>query len=510
MKYAWKHRLAAAALAAGMLLTLPACGKQEFRPESAVDLTAQLAPASTAKAAPLAHEQAALLTDFGLRLMDHCVQDGQSILVSPLSVLTALGMTVNGGAGETLTEMESVLGMKRNALNQALSAYWSGLPESEKTTLRAANSLWVTDREDFTVNPDFLQTCTDFYDADIFQTAMDDAACREINRWVEAQTDGMIPELLDRLSPDAVMVLVNALAFHGLWEEPYEARQIREGVFLTGTGAPVTTELMHSEEAMYLENDVATGVVKPYKGGKYAFVGLLPKENRSPAELIRQLDGQSLQELLSNREDVSVQTIIPKYETTTTLELVDILRAMGMPLAFDETQADFSGLGSIDAGNIFLNRVLHKTFLSLTEEGTKAAAATAVEAVGGAAPMEEFREVFLDQPFVYLLVDTETWVPFFMGTMTDPTGDMTTVSPDALPMQVQVQGKLYQSTGRHSDVDGRCGTWDGEITSSVERSASPEQDDQSNFGIGWGYQRMSGGTIEVSLGRHWIVFEQLK
>ena len=144
MKNAWKHRLAAAALAAGMLLTLPACGKKAFHPESAVELTAQLVPASTAKAAPLTQEQAALLTDFGLRLMDRCGQENQSVLVSPLSVLTALGMTVNGGAGETLTEMESVLGMKRDALNQALSAYWSDLPESEKTTLRAANSLWVT------------------------------------------------------------------------------------------------------------------------------------------------------------------------------------------------------------------------------------------------------------------------------------------------------------------------------------------------------------------------------
>ena len=510
MKQSWKHRLTAAALAVGMLLTLPACGKQEFRPESAVELTAQFEPVSTAKAPPLTQEQAALLTDFGLRLMDHCVQEGQSILVSPLSVLTALGMTVNGGAGETLTEMESVLGMKRDALNQALSAYWSGLPESEKTTLRATNSLWVTNRGNFTVNSDFLQTCTDFYDADIFQTAMDAAACQEINQWVKAQTDGMIPELLDRLSPDAVMVLVNALAFHGLWEEPYEARQIREGVFLTGTGAPVTTELMYSEENIYLENEVATGVVKPYKGGKYAFVGLLPKESQSPAELIRQLDGQSLQELLNDREDVAVQTIIPKYETTTTLELVDILRAMGMPLAFDATRADFSGLGFSDAENLFLSRVLHQTFLSLTEEGTKAAAATAVEVADGAALIEDFREIFLDQPFVYLLVDTETWVPFFIGTMTDPTGNTTTVSPDTPPMQVQVQGKLYQSTGRHSELDGRCGIMDGEIIASVDRSASPVQDDQSNFGTGWGYQRMSDNAIEVNLGRHWIVFEQLK
>ena len=501
-----------AALAAGILLTLPGCGgQQDFVSKASAELTAGLEPVRQGEPLTLTEEQGAALTDFGLKLLRSCAEAGENTLISPMSVLTALGMTVNGAAGETLTEMEAVLGMERNALNQALSAYWSGLPDSESALLRPANSLWVTDQERFTVEPDFLQTCTDYYNAEVFQTPMDTGTCRDINRWVSDHTEGMIPEILDQVPPEAVMYLVNALAFDGKWREPYRPYQVYERVFLTDTGDPVDAELMYSEEGFYLENEVATGVVKPYEGGDYAFVGLLPREGRSLSELLAALDGESLQALLRDQKAITVNTLIPKYETETSLELREALAGLGMPLAFDENRADFSRLGFSEAGNIYISRVLHKTVLSLAEEGTKAAAATVVEAADGCAALpEEFREVFLDQPFVYLLIDTETCVPFFIGTMTDPTGAAPAVPADTPPMEVQVEGKLYRSTGRHSELDGRCGVMDGEIDSTVDRSKSPKKDDQSNFGTGWGYQFMPEDTIEVNLGRHWIVFEQVK
>ncbi len=510
MKKKFLQRTGAAVLAAGLSLSLLGCGAVQPGENATMDLTAELTPGEHQETSPLTEEQAVVLTDFGLRLAWHSMTNWGNKLVSPMSAATALGMTANGAAGSTLTEMETVLGMEKDALNDALYAYWRDLPETEKAELRPANSIWLTNHEQFTVEQDFLQSCVDDYGADVFQTPMDGTTCKALNQWVKDKTDGMIPKLLDEVPPSTVAYLVNALAFAGGWEEPYETHQVENGVFLTDTGMPVRTQLLHSEEGIYLENDQVTGVMKPYAGGKYAFVGLLPKKDESLMALLDELDGESLQGLLRNPEYTTVRTIIPKFKTAYEVDLRDALVDMGMQQAFDVQQADFSQLGTSDSGNLWVNRVLHKTFLELAECGTRAGAATVVEVADGGMLLEEYKEVFLDQPFVYLLIDTETCVPFFIGTMQDPTESLPEPICGGAPMMVKVDGKRYASTGKHSDMDGRCGTMDGEITSTVAVGEEPTQDNQSNFGTGWGYQVSGTTTVEMNFGRHWIVFEQVR
>ena len=364
--------------------------------------------------------QNADVTDFAIRLFKASEERGKNTLISPLSVLCALAMTANGAEKETLAQMEEVLGMTTEELNLYLYSYMQNLPQGEKYKLSLANSIWFTEDERFTVNQDFLQTNADYYGADIYKAPFNDQTCKDINNWVKQNTDEMIPKILDEIPADAIMCLVNALAFEAEWSEIYEKQQVRDGKFTKEDGTKQDVELMYGVEGTYLEDENATGFKKYYKGGKYAFVAMLPNEGVSVSDYVASLNGESLNTLLNNTQHTTVHTAIPKFETEYNVEMSAILKDMGMTKAFDIYNADFEGLGTSTAGNIFINRVLHKTFISVGEKGTKAGAATVVEmADGAAAEPQEPKEVYLDRPFVYMLIDCENNIPFFIGTMMD-------------------------------------------------------------------------------------------
>ena len=177
---------------------------------------------------------------------------------------------------------------------------------------------------------------------------------------------------------------------------------------------------MYGSENTYFEDEHATGFMKKYKGGKYAFVAMLPNGGVSVSEYVASLDGAALNAMLSNPQYTTVYTSIPKFKTEYDVEMSDILKNMGMPRAFEPTQAEFARIGTSTERAVYISRVLHKTFISVGEKGTKAGAATVVEAAcGSAMPPEEPKEVYLDRPFVYMLIDCENDIPFFIGTLMD-------------------------------------------------------------------------------------------
>ena len=360
----------------------------------------------------------AAATDFALRLFRASNEKGKNTLISPLSVLCALAMTTNGAKGETREQMEATLGMPIEELNLYISNYMNGLPNTEKYKLHLANSIWFTDDERFTVNEDFLQINADYYGAGAYKAPFDDSTLEDINNWVKKETDGMIPKVLDEIPPEAVMYLVNALAFEAEWAEIYNEYAVSDGTFTKEDGTKQSVEFMYSDESTYLEDDKAIGFKKYYKDRKYAFVALLPNEGVSVDEYIASLDGESLNALLSNAKHTAVSAKMPKFETGYDVEMSKVLQSMGMIDAFDGNKADFSGLVTSSAGNLRINRVIHKTFISVAEKGTKAGASTVVEVTDESAPME-IKSVFLDRPFVYMLVDCENNLPFFIGTMMD-------------------------------------------------------------------------------------------
>jgi len=388
--------------------------------------------------------------DFALRLFQTGLEEGKNTLISPLSVLAALGMTANGARGETLAQLERTFGMGIEEHN-ATACHWL---EGQTDQLKLANSIWFTNKNDFTVAQKFLETNAAYYRADAFQTALDGNACTAINNWVDRKTDGEIPQILDTIPDDAVMYLVNALAFEAEWTKPYEDTQIHTGTFTKEDGTRQNAELMYAEEHKFLQDSSASGFIKYYKGGKYAFAALLPEKSVPVADYVRSLTGQHLRELLENAEETAVNTAIPKFQVEYGAEMRDILQTMGITDAFDAGKADFTGLGTSKAGNIFINRVLHKTAITVAEQGTKAGAATAVEMLaGGAQAAEPAKTVILDRPFVYMLVDCEQNLPFFLGTMMDvggeacPGGEGRTQPQTSTPQEIPAQPPTLDVTG---------------------------------------------------------------
>jgi len=359
------------------------------------------------------------LSEFGIRLMQQTMKSAEkdeNVLISPLSVLLALYMTANGADGQTKDQMFKVLG---EDLNEYLKVYQESLPQGKMYKLNIANGIWFKDAETLAVQEEFLKANRDYFDAALYKAPFDEVTCREINNWVKENTDGMIDGILDEIDPNAVLYLINALSFDAKWMKPYTTHSVHEDrTFTKEDGTEQKTTLMYSEESTYLEDEKATGLIKYYDNCKYAFVGLLPKEGVTVAEYLEWLTAEQLQETLENAKRTTVMAAIPKFETEYDILLNDVLAQMGMPDAFSKLDADFSKMAQSAVGNIYINRVLHKTFISVDEYGTKAGAVTAVEMNTESAPMEMY-QVYLNRPFVYMLIDCETNQPFFIGTMMD-------------------------------------------------------------------------------------------
>lgn len=342
----------------------------------------------------------------------------QNRLVSPYSVASALGMTANGAQGETLHQMESLLGMPSDKLNAFMAAYTSTLPAEGNTRMSSANSIWVNDKA--SVDDAFLDTNTAYYRAGVFATPFDAGAKERINSWVEDNTDGMIDGIVDSVSPDMTMLLANATSFDAKWTSPYEETQVSLGTFTAANGEAQEASMMGSIEHAYLEDEHATGFAKTYGDGDYAFVALLPNEGSTLEEYIASLDGATLRAMIANAENTEVEAYLPKFESEQSIELVRPLANMGMTDAFDAKAADFSRL-SADAldQQLHIDGVTHKTFISVAEQGTRAGAATAVSIrTTSAMPDAEPKIVRLDRPFIYAIVDTQNYLPLFLGTVT--------------------------------------------------------------------------------------------
>lgn len=353
------------------------------------------------------------MQDFSVKLLQTTCDEEENTLVSPMSVLSALAMTSNGARGETRAQMEDVLGGSVEQLNGALA----GLGQENDSPLYLANSIWFAEGGRITPNPDFLQVNADCYRAGVFEAPFDQTTVTDINQWVKEHTHGMVEEILKEIPRDTVMYLINALAFEAEWENPYENSDVWQQAFTNQEGKVQQVSMLHSEEQFYLRDDQTQGFMKYYQGGRYAFVALLPDKGISVLDYVEGLDGQQLKALLDNPTSVPVAVTMPKFESEMEVDLREVLKEMGMVLPFDG--ADFTGLGTSPEGNLFINQVLHKTYIEVEEKGTRGGAATVVGMNSEAAPEEPKKQmvVTLDRPFVYLVVDTSSMLPVFMGTV---------------------------------------------------------------------------------------------
>jgi serpin B len=362
--------------------------------------------------------------DFALDLMNESRSEfeGDALLISPLSAMIALAMTANGANGETLREMEKVLGggLSIENLSEQLFNYTASLISTEDAKFNLANAVWVTNDKSFSINKNFVKAVENTFDADIVAADLP-SSINDINDWAKKETFGMIPSILNEgdLDADTVMVLLNALALDALWAKQADSKyDCFEGEFKGIDEEIQTVTFMNTECEGYLEGKGAVGVVKEYKGKNYAFLAILPEGDvYSYAE---SLSGKDLLKLYDNRisagGNVEVSAKIPHFSFDCKIEMKKVLEKMGMESAFSSAGADFSGLGIDSRGNIFIDRVIQKTHIDLDNSGTRAAAVTAltIKAAGGMMDAKFYRVEF-DRPFLYAIIDTQSGLPIFIG-----------------------------------------------------------------------------------------------
>ncbi|PSN16251.1 proteinase inhibitor I4 serpin, partial [filamentous cyanobacterium CCT1] len=362
--------------------------------------------------------------DFGFALFEQLRQStpDENVLVSPTSVALALAMAYNGASGETQTAIADALKIQGldmdqlNAGNQALTQYLSQI--DPEVALEIANSLWVN--EDLPVRADYIERMQADYSAEVAALNFGlPAAADRINDWVKAQTRDRIPTIVDDLPADQLLVLVNAIYFKGSWSEAFDPAQTRDRPFTLATGDTIQHPLMaQAGNYLHLENDQFQAVSLPYGSGSLSFEVILPAPDTDLAELSAQLTPENWETWMSQMRSRPGEIQLPKFQFEYEADLIPALEALGMGIAFTEGQADFSGLTELEA---FINQVRHKTFIEVNEEGTEAAASTAIGIMPTSIqmPQEPFAMV-VDRPFVAAIRDRNTGTLLFVGAIVDP------------------------------------------------------------------------------------------
>lgn len=354
---------------------------------------------------------------------------GKNILLSPTSVIMAFGMCENGACGETLAQMESVIGggVTIDQMNPILYAMSERFENAEDVKWNVANSIWFNDDGDWSVVPEFASEVKTYYGADIWGAPFDDTTVEDINNWVNHETYGMIDSIINEISQDARMYLINALAFEGEWKNEYEDSDIIENYTFTNfDGSTTDVTMLCSNEGRYFTLGDGTGFTRDYKGGEYSFFAILPEEGLSVEDYIAQVaaGNESFSEAVTNQEyfDGDIIVMIPEFENDYNIELSHVLSDLGMEIPFDMYQADFGDMMTCNVPGdsyTWINKVLHKTHIEVDREGTRAAAVTAIEMDCACEAIDVREEMFiiLDRPFVYGIVDNATGLPVFMGYM---------------------------------------------------------------------------------------------
>lgn len=356
------------------------------------------------------------MLDFAVKLMQNTLdKNKKSSLISPLSVIVALGMTSNGASGETREEFEKLFGFSVDEANAYLYTLAHSLYNGDGAKVELANSIWFGKDGRLAVHEDFLQVNKSYYDAQAYEEDFySHKTVKKINKWVSEHTDEMIDEIISEIDPDTLMILINALVFDALWNNPYEEYQCQDGKFTAYDGSNTDVTFMTSGETLIVTEN-AVGFRKYYEGN-YAFVAMLP--DGDVFDYVKSLSGDELGQILSGKKNDygrSAVAYLPQFEYDYELSLYNALESMGLKKAFSPSEADFSRIGDC-AYNMYIGDVLHKTHIEVTKAGTRAAAVTAV--IMECTSERKTMTVKLDRPFVYYIVDCKTNLPLFMGVVT--------------------------------------------------------------------------------------------
>lgn len=361
---------------------------------------------------------------------------GANLVFSPTSIVTALAMTYAGAAGTTAEEMAATLHftLVGDALHQAFNSLdvalesrsWQGKNADggdEGVLVKTANSLWA--QKDLVFEKIFLDTLAANYGAGVrlvdYKTAAE-AARKAINEWVAGETNDKIPELISEGTLDSLtrLVLVNAVYLDATWANQFEPRATADGQFTTLAGQTVTTPMMNQEASFpYATGNGWQAVELPYLHDELSMLVIVSDDGRF-AEVESSLATGLIDDTVAGlSQGTKVALTMPKFEFRTQAGLNDILKALGMTSAFDPLTADFSGMTAQE--KLYISDVIHEAYIAVDEEGTEAAAATAVIMASADTATIRLVELTIDRPFIFAVRDRETGAILFLGRVTDPT-----------------------------------------------------------------------------------------
>ena len=351
----------------------------------------------------------------------------KNLMISPASLMFALDMAAMGAQGKTYKQMAALIakGATKKDLTRFAKEYRKKLEKSG--LMNIANSIWINENNlknnNVKINEEYLNLLRKQYKAAAASLKFDETAKEQINAWISDKTKGMIKKGVDTLSDDSLMLIINAMAFEGVWKKKYEDYQINEdGEFTNSEGKKEKAKMLTSEESIYLHSDDAQGFLKYYEGDKYAFMAILPNDSSiSINDYITGLDDDALEKFYASRTSTEVDTMTPAFTFDYNITMNDMLKAMGMKKAFDK-DADFKKMLDPDTVTpdilLYIGSVIQKTHIELDENGTKAAAVTIVDIKCEATSVrdpEPRKRVILDRPFAFAIMDTETGTPVFIG-----------------------------------------------------------------------------------------------
>jgi serine protease inhibitor len=338
-----------------------------------------------------------------------------NVFVSPLSVSIALGMTWNGANGQTKTEMETTLkmsGLSATDINDYYKIMQTTLPVIDPTTkLSLANSIWY--RTGFQVKSNFLQINTNYFNAEVREIDFAQAWAKDtINNWCARKTNNLVKNVLDEIPSNAVMYLINAVYFKGIWRKQFDTKKTFETDFSNEAKQQVKVNMMYQKDTFnYVQDDNAQYLDMPYGNKAFSMTVVLPNEGKTTADILNNLTVDNWKNTLQNMTEQEVDVYMPRFKTSNKFLLNDELKNMGMKLAFEES-ADFTNIAD---DHLLVSRVIHDTYVEVTEEGTEAAAVTAVEIIKTAMPIIPVFRV--NKPFIYIIREKSTGIILFIGKM---------------------------------------------------------------------------------------------
>lgn len=408
----FNNRVVAVILAVNIAL-LSGCGKQISFVE-ATDVDKNVAPLISAN------------TNFAFKLFDKVrQQDNNNLIISPYGISTMLAMLRNGASEHTLSDLDRVAGFQGltlDATNRKNNGLMSELvSENPNSTVQIAGSVWMHEGIVSKISQPFLNNLKNYFNAAArIEDFGDPATLSKVNSWASENTHGHIPEILKKLSPYDVMVLLNAVYFKANWEQQFEKEKTREQPFVLASGEEIQVPMMHqSGNYKYFSDQNLQFLELPYKDADYSLFILLPQRNKAIAEILSKLDEESWAKLRSRLISQEGDIAIPKFKFDNNIELNAVLSDLGMASAFHPGGANFSRLS--ETYRLSIGRFFQVAKVELDEEGTTAAAVTVVtmQAEGMASLPFAFRA---DHPFFFSIVHNKTGAILFMGIVQNPQG----------------------------------------------------------------------------------------